>query len=105
MKSSKKPRLILGFFIYTFMKYLKRFDESILPQNLWWYNNYRELIDYASSLHYEDWLGYFSDEEDAEDLSMGVMEMTGKHKASLLMQMHTQEELDEILKDFRNEDI
>ena len=91
------------------MKYLKRFDESVLPENFWWYNNYRELIDYASQLMYEDWLGYFSDEEDeedAEDLSTAVMEMTGKHKARLLMQLHTQDELEEILKDFKNnEDI
>lgn len=87
------------------MKHLRKFNENLLPENFWWYNNYRELIDYASSLHYEDWLGYFSDEEDAEDLTMGTMEMTGKHKAQLLMQIHTQEELEEILKDFKNEDI
>lgn len=87
------------------MKYLRKFNENLLPENLWWYNNYRELIDYASSLEYEDWLGYFSDEEDGEEVAMSVSEMTGKHKAQLLMKLHTQEELEEILKDFTNENI
>ena len=89
------------------MKYLKKYKvfESDIPIEFWWQNNYKDLIEYANSLQYEDWLDYFSEEEDVEDLLQGILELTGKHKARLLMDIETIEKLDNILKNFKNEDI
>jgi hypothetical protein len=89
------------------VKYLKKYKvfESDIPIEFWWQNNYKDLIEYANSLQYEDWLDYFSEEEDVEDLLQGILELTGKHKARLLMDIETIEKLDNILKNFKNEDI
>jgi len=91
---------------YTEMKYSKKFNESTKDdskelKDKWAKNNFKKLVKVCEmDIPYEEWEYLVKDKEDFE----GVYNSTAKHRALYLLNTHSIDELEQMIKDYNPED-